>query len=129
MLKRGIGFLIIGLVALSGRAASSAIAEEQVWNAGNGFRGMMCMDGVVGESGRESYKLTITGRDCKVSLVPPAPFPTAGADTLVIRYRAKGTGPTGGQFYYARGAERFSDARCWRLPPMKAGWLSRIALK
>ena len=120
MLKRGIGFLIIGLVALSGRAASSAIAEEQVWNAGNGFRGMMCMDGVVGESGRESYKLTITGRDCKVSLVPPAPFPTAGADTLVIRYRAKGTGPTGGQFYYARGAERFSDARCWRLPPMKA---------
>lgn len=105
---------------LLGLAVFPALAETPFWNAENGFKGMVCQDGVEGGVTNGVFRMTITGRDCKLLLTPSVPLVTTETDALVIRYRAKDGPFAGGQFYYARGDERFSDAYRWTLPPMRA---------
>lgn len=95
-------------------------ADVAVWSAADGFAGVGNAQNASVESKSEVLVLKIERDDSRLFLSPATPFDTAEAERLTIRYRASGTGSCGGQFYYARAAERFSDSRCWRLPPLKA---------
>ena len=95
-------------------------ADVAAWSAKDGFSGVGNVEGAALSRTDDALVLAIDQPDCKLFLKPSVPFETENAERLEIKYRASGTGPFGGQFYYARATERFSDSRCWKLPPLKA---------
>ena len=107
-------FLCVPIIGLC------ATADVVAWSAKDGFSGVGNVEGAALSQTDDALVLTIDQPDCKLFLKPFVPFETENAKRLEIKYRANGTGPLGGQFYYARATERFSDSRCWKLPPFNA---------
>lgn len=112
--------LFAGAVMLTVLSRVCFAADVVVWSTNDGFAGVGNAQNASVESKGDAVVLKIERPDCQLFLTPNAPFDTAEAERLTIRYRASGTGPYGGQFYYARATEHFSDRRCWKLPPLKA---------
>ena len=111
--------LAFAIAFLAGTTALFA-AERYTWSAANGFPGLGNAVALTVDKSDDGVSLAITGGDSKLYLAPEREFLTAGINSLSIRYRAEGTGRAGGQFYWSRGSEGFSDARRWKLPPMVA---------
>ncbi|MBQ2628564.1 MAG: hypothetical protein IJG13_02695 [Kiritimatiellae bacterium] len=118
-MKSSVPYFLVVLLCVSIIGLCSA-ADVVVWSAKDGFAGVGNVEGATMERTDGAIALKIDRPDCKLFLSPSAPFVTLDAERLVVKYRAMGTGPFGGQFYYARVGERFSDLRCWRLPSLKA---------
>lgn len=70
----------------------------------------------VGKVANGALALDEIGRDSHVDFAG-LEFDSANYGTLVYRYRATGTGASGGQLYYSRGRlSAWSDKRRWNLP-------------
>lgn len=112
-MKKQLMFLLVSLIG------TLCAAEPLVWNKDNNFDGWTHFLFAKGTITDGNLKLTDIKFDCRVENIKVSVDPEK-FNTFSYRYRAKGTGSTGGEFFFCHGKENCSDKRQWNLPPLIA---------
>lgn len=104
--------------AAAPKKAFLVTTEKPFWNKDNAFAGMHAQRNVTVERNSEGLQISFDKSDGQIAMEGVQLDPER-CNTLVYTYRAVGTGPAGGQLYFAHAKDNISADKFWSLPPMK----------